>query len=161
MSLTWLGEAYEGLGDPHQATEQYDRSLMISRGNGDSMGIIIASNHLGRTCLASGEYGQAGLYLRDALQMAAEIQFLPLLIDTLASVAALLSKTGYLARARNILSLILDHPAGDPQIKKRIAQVQTELRAGPAAASRPAPELTLEAVVADLLAAETWLEKAG
>ena len=160
MSLAWLGEACEGLGDYSQAKAYYEKSLTVSQGNGDRMGIAIALGHLGRVSLALEEYRPARQYLYDAFGTATEIQFLPVIIDGLVSLSALLAESGEAARALEILPLTLHHPAGDPPTKLRAQQLYTELlKVAPsevALKTEPA-HLTLESIVADLLAEGAFL----
>jgi tetratricopeptide (TPR) repeat protein len=80
MALAWLGEVYEELGDYPQATTYYEKSLTVSQGNGDRLGIAVASGHLGRVSLALNKPQQAERYLADALSLARQIQFMPVVI---------------------------------------------------------------------------------
>jgi predicted ATPase/DNA-binding SARP family transcriptional activator len=154
MSLALLGEAHERLGEYEQAKQRYEESLLISRGNGDRLGMATALNNLGRLSVTLAQHRRAKAYLKDALTMASEIQFMPLIIDGLISVAALLVQGPDKQPALDILVPILDHPAIEPQMHARATQLLAGLTSGAPAEilAKAKPTSRLETVVAGLLA---------
>ncbi|HEX9924076.1 MAG TPA: tetratricopeptide repeat protein, partial [Anaerolineae bacterium] len=153
MSLALLGEAHEWLEEYEQAKQRYEESLLISRGNGDRLGITMALNNLGRLSVTLGQHRQAKFYLKDALTLASDIQFMPLIIDSLISVAALLAQGLAKQQALDILVSVLNHSAIEPQMHTRAIQILADLTGGSPAEIPARAESTpmLEAVVAGLL----------
>ncbi|MCQ3978027.1 MAG: hypothetical protein DPW09_31765 [Anaerolineae bacterium] len=77
-------------------------------------------NGLARVAVAQGDYPAAQRQFQQALQIAAEIQFVPLILSVLVSVAELLFRAGRIERGLELLTLTGSHPAGDYQLKAKV-----------------------------------------
>lgn len=70
--------------------------------------------------VAQGDYPAAQRQFQQVLQIAAEIQFVPLILSVLVSVADLLLRAGRIERGLELLTLAGSHPSGDYQLKAKV-----------------------------------------
>jgi len=83
---------------------------------GDRWGYAVALLNIGETYLDEDQDAPAWRYLRRALQASSAIQDLPSCLYVLADIARLHARAGSPARAAELLSLALTHPASDREI---------------------------------------------
>jgi predicted ATPase/DNA-binding SARP family transcriptional activator len=138
-----------------EAHELYQRGLAIYRNSGDRGGVASALHGLGMLACAVGEYRDAAGYFHEALGVAKDIQFIPLMLEILTSASELLLRAGRADRVSELLLLVLRHPASDRRAGERAQQllVQHEHALAThleAATQQPAMD-DLDAVVARLL----------
>jgi predicted ATPase/DNA-binding CsgD family transcriptional regulator len=132
-----------------EAQRHYEHSLALYQELGDQGGLAASLNGLGMAACAQGACQDARSYLRQALQIAADMQFVPLLLTIVTSSAALLLQTGQSERGRELLECVLHHPASDREASQRAQQLLDGLPARTAAAPSTADH--------DLDTLVTWL----
>jgi tetratricopeptide (TPR) repeat protein len=86
----------------------------------DRGGLATSLNGLAQVAVAQGDYPAAQHQFQQALQIAAEIQFVPLILAVLVGVAELWLRAGRVERGLELLTLTGSHPAGDPQLKAKV-----------------------------------------
>jgi ATP/maltotriose-dependent transcriptional regulator MalT len=136
-------------GQAEEAQRHYEHSLALYQDLGDQGGLAASLNGLGMAVCAQGAFQDARSYLRQALQIAAEMQFVPLELTIITSSAALLLQTGQSERGRELLECVLHHPASDRDTVQRAQQLLDGLLKQTAAAPSP-PDRNLDTLV-------TWL----
>jgi predicted ATPase/DNA-binding NarL/FixJ family response regulator len=115
--IAWLQE------DFIEAGRLYHRSHSIYQRINDRGGLVRSLHGLGDTALARDDSSAARRYLNQALQLATEMNWLPLTLSILASVAGLLCRDGRQARCVELLAAILYHPASDQETKDRVQEL--------------------------------------
>jgi predicted ATPase/DNA-binding CsgD family transcriptional regulator len=111
VALNYLGKTAGLRQDYAEAKRAYERSLTIYRHINDRGGLATTLRGLGEIALYQREYGQAQPYLHDALQLAAEIAWRPLILTVLGTAAQLLHAWGCGEQAVELLTLVSTHPA--------------------------------------------------
>ncbi len=119
-----------------EAQERCQEALTIFKAIGDQNGIAYALTNLGKLALALNDQLQSSQHLRAALQISMRLQAIPLALDILTTLAALLIKDEQDAaanrtRAVELLALVMDHPAGEKHTRDRaeglLAEMDSEL----------------------------------
>ncbi|MBZ0294671.1 MAG: tetratricopeptide repeat protein [Anaerolineae bacterium] len=111
LALSLLGEnallqsAYE------DALQFFDRSIAIYRVIGDSGGLAKVLNGAAAAAIAVQDYQAAQIFLKEALEIAAKIEFISLMLFIIMSIAELLICLGDKERATELLALVSNHPA--------------------------------------------------
>lgn len=145
-----------------EAKRLLQKTIAICRENIDNWGIAISLNQLGYTHCQLGEYDEAEKCFREALQTAMKLPTLPMVLESLAGLILLLTKSGPLSSENQVgiitsLTLILNHPATTGSTYDRAAALLIELEASElppelvASARERAATLTLEALVKEVL----------
>jgi len=122
VALQNLGGIAYQQGQYGSARELYKKSLDFYREIGDRGGLAASLNGLGRVAVARKKHGQAADCFREALQLAADIQFQPLMLTILNEIGELLIQTGREQKGIELLSLALEHAAGDREVKEHTQQ---------------------------------------
>lgn len=156
FSLSDLGDVARAAGRPGDGKLWLEEGLAVFREMGDRWGIAITLNMLANTDHALGDHEAAGAHLREALSLGREIQARPVLLESLAAHARLLSLQGDLLRAAGIAALVVGDPASFPESKNTAqAVLETAGNALPvedqAAAEARGRERRLEELIAELL----------
>ncbi|MDX1521127.1 MAG: tetratricopeptide repeat protein [Anaerolineae bacterium] len=112
-----------------EARRLYQQSLTIYERIGDKGGLATSLDGLGQTACALAEVPVAQQYLQQALHIATEIQFLPLTLSIIVSIADLLFRGGHQEWALEILGLVQQHPAGERETKDRVRQLLSRYEA--------------------------------
>lgn len=133
-------------GQADEARQRYEDSLALYQDLGDRGGLANALHGLGMVACAQNACQDARSYLRQALQIATDVQFVTLELAILCSSGELLLKTGHRRRGGELLQLAAQHPAGDRETRRRAQQLLAS--AGLAASAH---HKDLAAIVADLL----------
>jgi predicted ATPase len=94
-----------------EARRLYEESLSIFYDIGDKRGMASSFNWLGDVFRETGNYDDAWAQYKQALRLAMDIRAMPLVLDILDGVAALLVRNGELERALQLLLTTLEHPA--------------------------------------------------
>jgi predicted ATPase/DNA-binding NarL/FixJ family response regulator len=115
-----LGEIALVQQDFMRAFQLYERSLSIYQDLNDKGGLATAYHGLGQVALQSQEIEKTASYLREALRIAAEIQFIPLILSILLDVADLMLHSDHHQRLDSILRLVAEHPASNAQHKQKV-----------------------------------------
>ncbi|GAB4411724.1 MAG: BTAD domain-containing putative transcriptional regulator [Anaerolineae bacterium] len=151
-----------------EAQRLHQESLTIFTELGDRRSMALSLNYLGQVAAAAGHiaYPEARQHYLAALQMAIEVQVVPIALAALTGLAALLvtppieeTKADLIemkARAAEYLSLVLHHPASQHETKERAAHLLPELESQlppqvSAAARARGQTRSLEAVAAEIL----------
>jgi len=158
-----LGTAYRGLGilaqaqaNHQHAIDMFHKSLATFTELGGSWYVARVLADMGRSILAQGNDAEAGRVWRESLRIAAEINGLPVVLESLVGIASLRAKGGETQSALELLLIVLTHPACHHEIKNRASTLQAELESqltptGIEAIKAHAGEQTFEKVVEDLL----------
>lgn len=125
VALQNLGGTALQQNEYEKARELYEKSLGFYRELGDRGGLAASLNGLGKAALALEEVGKATEYFREALRLAADIQFLPLMLSILNEIAELFIQLGHEQKGITLLSFVNQHTAGDREAK---VQAQQRLR---------------------------------
>jgi len=123
-AVAWLQRDFEEAGKLHR------RSLAIYQEIGDRGGRATALNGLGNTALAQGDLPVARRHLRQALEIAADIRYVPLILAILTSVGELLLRADRSRRGVELLTLVKAHPAGEEETKARARRFLERVREG-------------------------------
>lgn len=157
VALTHLGNVALLQKDYDEAGRCYERSLTIYEDVSDRGGRATALEGLGRVACETGDYEIARQQLYEALEIAADIRFVPRILSILISAGELLLHTGHAQRGLELLEIACHHAAGNHEIKGRAEQVLADHRNKPsedvhAATERAPADTDLDTVVADLQA---------
>jgi hypothetical protein len=106
-----------------QQCARYQRGLAIFPSRGDRGSIASARHGLGMIAYAEADYRAAAQFFHDALGLARGIQLVPLMLAILTSASELLMQAGRLDRARELLMLVLRHPATEHEMGARAQQL--------------------------------------
>lgn len=109
--IAWLEGQYE------IALHYYQQSHRLYQKVGDRGGLAQALHGIGNTSLMLGDYAAAAQYIRQAVQIAAAVQFVPLLFHLFIAAAELLLQTGNQEAGFKILALALRHASGDHETR--------------------------------------------
>jgi predicted ATPase/DNA-binding CsgD family transcriptional regulator len=155
VALNRLGKIAMLRGDYAEARPLYERGAAIYREIGDRGGLSRSLLGLGMAQCASGDHGSASRHLGQALEVAAGIRFLPLVVAILASAGELMLRAGRTTRGLELLSVAAHHPLGEREPRDRARRLLEEFQKRVDAAivadtARAGESADLDAVVADL-----------
>ena len=125
VAMNHLGEVAWRQDDYGEAERLYTEGVAIYRKIDDRGGLAVACHGLGQTAVSQSNFPTAQEQLRHALQIAQEIQFTPLMLTILSTVAHLWQQTGRAEQGVMLLALVATHPATDHETK---TAVQTQLQ---------------------------------
>lgn len=111
VALNRLGEMALRQQNYVVAREFFDQSHLIHTEINDRGGLAAALIGLGKVAIAGGAYGRAKRNFRQALQLASDMQNLPLIFSLFLHIGELFLKTQNTARGLALLTLVRDHPA--------------------------------------------------
>lgn len=117
--LNQLARTVQMEGKFAEAAQLYARSESLYRKIYDRGGLVNALHGLGETAFLQGEGNHAASYLREALQIAHEMAWTPLILTILVSVAQLLQAAGESAHSLALLKLVVHQPAAEHQTRRR------------------------------------------
>jgi tetratricopeptide (TPR) repeat protein len=135
---SFLADAVLAMGDYQEAREHHRRVEALWRemalpwaevGSGQHHGLVYSLLRLGDIALALGKIEQARGTWWQALQIARDHPCVALNLDVLVSQAALLAGEGHGERAVELAALVLHHPAGHVEVKKRAQRLLDQLEA--------------------------------
>jgi predicted ATPase/transcriptional regulator with XRE-family HTH domain len=160
VALYGIAMVAQARGDAHEANARYEASYPVFRQIGEVRGHARALNHQGLNWLALGESGRAKECLSAALRLAHECGSTPVILETLASLAALQAENGAGDTARELVAAVLAHPACTQDARsvalRASAQLQPEAAAGPAGeAEQRASARDVNTLVGEALAGAT------
>ncbi len=102
-----------------EAEECYQRSRTIYQDINDKGGLAAANRGSGIVSYEQGDYLLAQGYFRQALQLAVEIDYRPVLFGLLVNIAELLWKMGQRERPLTLLAFTAHHPTTDHETQTR------------------------------------------
>jgi predicted ATPase/DNA-binding CsgD family transcriptional regulator len=135
VALGHLGELALGEEAYGEAHELYQRSLAFYRNLGDRGGLVRTLHGLAVSAHQMGDTTGARHYFQEALQIAAELQAVPLTLSLLVGVAAFLIGGGVPDSGMQALTLVANHPASERVTRERARQLQAQAGRPPAAAA--------------------------
>jgi predicted ATPase/DNA-binding CsgD family transcriptional regulator len=135
VALGHLGELALGEEACGEAHELYQRSLALYRKLGDRGGLVRTLHGLAVSAYQMGNPAAARRYFQEALQIAAELQAVPLTLSLLVGVAAFLIAGGVPESGVQALTLVASHPASERVTRERARQLQPQAGRQPAAAA--------------------------
>lgn len=122
LSLSWLGEVALREGKAAESQTLLERSLALYRKIGDRGGLAAVYQGLGRALTAQKCMGAARQHYSDALRIAAEIQFAPLLLAILADVGQFLLEHHAGEMGLALCAFAHDQPATEQRTKELIVK---------------------------------------
>jgi ATP/maltotriose-dependent transcriptional regulator MalT len=163
IALALLGKVALLQGVYPDARQQYQRSLAIYRQTGDRGGLAAALHGLGLAECALGTYAAARDVLSEALKIAVDMGYTPLVLTIVTGAGELLLRAGQPQAAAELPLVVLRHPAADrdtrEQAQRLLARIEAALTpASFAVAEREAHSSELDAVVARLEATLSSVE---
>jgi len=102
-----------------EAEERYQCSRTIYQDINDKGGLAAANRGLGIVSSEQGDYSLSQGYFRQALQLAVEIDYRPVLFGSLVNIAELLWKMGQRERPLILLAFTVHHPATDHETQNK------------------------------------------
>lgn len=126
LSLSHLAETAMLERDYGEAEQSYRRSLALYQDLGDRGGRATALCGLGRSASARDDTEQAQEFLSSALEIATEIQFVPLLFEILLGVSELLSQAGDRAASVELLAFVSAQPSTPHATKEAVERLLEE-----------------------------------
>ncbi len=148
FALSNLGVVAAHLGQYDDAIRLYQESLSLRRETGDQWGVASSLAQLGAASRATGAFDQSRLYLQESLRTALDGRAMPVVLDALVELAALLIDEGEGSRALAILRATLRHPASNKVARDRAEGLLRELGAEPEV--RQAPDSEADRTIEDL-----------
>ena len=125
VAMNHLGEVAWRQGNDAEAERLYSESAAIYRKIDDRGGLAVAYHGLGQTAVSQSDFSTAPKHLQQTLQIAQEIQFTPLILTILNTVASFLQQTDRAEQSVVLLALVANHPATDQETKTAVqAQLQ-------------------------------------
>jgi tetratricopeptide (TPR) repeat protein len=150
FALTTLGEVAAADGDLAEARRLHGESLALRRAIGDQWGAADSLVRLGAVARAAGAIEEARGHLLTALRAAHDGRTPPMTLATLAELAAVEVQVGSHERARDLLSVVLHHPASTRASRDQAERLLDELPC-PRPDSVAAPARSLDDLVPTLL----------
>lgn len=154
QALSLIGEITL-LYDGYDAAKGYfEKSLAIYRVIGDEGGLAKVLSSSAFAMITDQNYDAAQELLKEALEIAAKLQFVYVAFLILLNVAELLICTGEKKRASDFLALVAHHPAASQEI---LAVVQRIVERHKVELPIAHDEAELESVIANLLSSFPWV----
>lgn len=104
--------------DLEAAQDFFERSLASYQDLNDRGGLAAAHHGLGQVAIQKDNFDLASRHLKRSLEIAANINFLPLLLSLLIDIGILFQENVQRQRGEELLRLVHDHPASNPQQQK-------------------------------------------
>ncbi len=123
VSSVRVGEVALALEDYPRAETLFKNSLSLCEEMGDQRGTAVSLCNLGHVALAVGRLPQARKLLLQAVEIAATIQFLPLLLKAMAGLVQWLHETGKVAEAAALAAFVQHHSAADGSIRQQVGDL--------------------------------------
>jgi predicted ATPase/DNA-binding NarL/FixJ family response regulator len=128
IALHYLGEVALLQEQYVEAESFYEQSLELYRNLNDQGGLARTINGLGSAASSTGNYVAAWQHLNEALQIATEIQFVPLIFTILCNIGQFLFHIGTHANGVALLVQVSRHPSSTTSCKARAQQLLTQFR---------------------------------
>ncbi|MGD2048612.1 MAG: tetratricopeptide repeat protein [Chloroflexota bacterium] len=128
VALNHLGKIALRQGDYTEAQNLFKRSVTIYQEINDMGGLATACNGLANSAAGLGQYNVARRQYSDALQIAAEIEYAPLVLNILFDIGRLLVQFGRSEKGGELLQIVLNHPASDQETKEESQQTLQEYK---------------------------------
>jgi len=146
-ALNNLGHVAYDLSQYNEAQDWHQQSLALKEAINDQYGMVHSFHHLGRTMIALQDLEAAQAYFHQGLQLALEMEAVPLVLDIFVSWAALLVKLEQQDTAVQLLTFAQQHPRST----KRTCDTSVALLQGLGVVVETAVVSTLEELAQTLL----------
>jgi class 3 adenylate cyclase/tetratricopeptide (TPR) repeat protein len=120
-----IGMVLHRLGDLPGAAEQIRRALKIAVDISDQEGIVIMNLNLGYLSLAKSDPDGAREAWLKALNLAWQLKLVPLALDALCGLSALLARIDP-ERARRVMGAVLGHPAVNVEVENNAREIRAK-----------------------------------
>ncbi len=121
LAVNYLAQIAHMQGRFADARELYRRNLAIYREIGDQGGQVRTWQGVGDTAVAQGEWDTAVASYHKALQISTQMQWEPLILSLLVSIAHLLHAAGEKTRSQELAAFARQHPAAEQETRERAA----------------------------------------
>jgi predicted ATPase/tetratricopeptide (TPR) repeat protein len=122
-----LGRMAIELGNYAEAKTLYNEGITIYRQIGVKSGLANTLGNLGEACFKLGEYPEARQHLYEALKMAQELGAIPVILDVLSTLAAILWQEDNASQCLNLLAFVKHHPANLQAVKEKAVALFSEV----------------------------------
>jgi predicted ATPase/DNA-binding SARP family transcriptional activator len=136
-ALDTLGMVARAQGAHAEAQQHLRDSIAHFQEIGERWSLGRVLNHLGEVCFAQQAHSEARQYFCAALQMARDVQAIPIALDALVGLARLLAHDGERELPCEVASQILNHPASTAEARRQARQLEIELSCSPQSAGAP------------------------
>jgi len=141
VALANLGETAHAMGEHEQARRFLMEALSIHREDGDRASVAGSLSALGSVAREMGDRKEARRHLQEALRVAVEVDLLPVAMEALTGLAALLADAGEGEKALEVLAFVTGHPATEKRTAEQARALAEEVAATlPSAAVAAAQE---------------------
>ncbi len=120
--IAWLRKDYE------RAARLYQQGHDLYREANDPGGLATSIFGLGDTAQATGDYPTARRRFEQALKIALDIHWSPLILVIMTGVSHFLLNTGEAEQAVELLAIVVQHPANEPPTRRRAEQLLERAR---------------------------------
>lgn len=121
LAVNYLAQIAHLQGRYADARELYRRNLTIYREIADQGGLVRTLQGAGDTAVAQGEWNVAVACYHEALQISTHMQWEPLILSLLVSIAHLLRAAGEKTRNLELVAFAHQHPAAEQETRERAA----------------------------------------
>ncbi|MBE7533677.1 MAG: tetratricopeptide repeat protein [Ardenticatenaceae bacterium] len=147
LAVNYLAQIAHLQGRYADARELYRRNLAIYREIADQGGLVRTLQGMGDTAVAQREWDTAVACYHEALQISTHMQWEPLILSLLVSIAHLLHAAGDKTRSAALAAFAHQHPAAEQETKTRAAALLPTGKTLP-----PLPESSASALATQTLA---------
>jgi tetratricopeptide (TPR) repeat protein len=119
LALNRLGTATFRQQSYAEARTLYQQSLDLYQELNDKGGLASTINGLAFVASGQADYETAARYFHQALQIAQELRFAPLIVWILLGIGEMLLKTQHIERGVELLGLVEQHPAAESEARLR------------------------------------------
>lgn len=131
LALCYLGEIALHQGSYEQGCTNFEQSQALYRQIHDPGGLARALNGLASALLLLGDPASARERLKEALEIATMIQFVPLILTTLIHIGELLLQVGQREAALRLLRVVEAHPALADDSRDKLQQLLAQHQLSP------------------------------
>lgn len=121
LAVNYLAQIAYMQGRYEDAHELYRRNLSIYREIADQGGLVRTLQGMGDTAVAQAEWGTAVACYHEALHISTQMQWQPLILSLLVSLAYLLRAAGEKTRSLTLASFAHQHPTAEQETRARAA----------------------------------------
>jgi ATP/maltotriose-dependent transcriptional regulator MalT len=145
LALTHLGDIALDAGSFKEARSLHQESLRLYEEIFDKGGVAVSCSGIARASAALEDEAPARDNFRRALEIAVEIQHVPLVLGVINGVAEMLIRSSQVGEGSQLAQMVMVHPAADSQTK---TWAESLLRDAPQAETKPIDAGTYESAAA-------------
>jgi ATP/maltotriose-dependent transcriptional regulator MalT len=151
LALTHLGEIALDAGSFKEARSLYEESRRLYEEIFDKGGLAVSCSGIARASAALEDQAPARENFRRALEIAVEIQHVPLVLAVINGVAEMLIRSDQVDQGSQLAQMVMTHPAADSQTRNWAEIVLRAARPDEAKATDPATFESAAALLSDTL----------